>query len=169
MSLFLAADLLSPNLGLIFWTGLAFGLLLFLLGKYAWGPITAALEEREKTIEESITRAERALAEARQMQDANEAARRDAERQAREILGRAHEDAEGRKEQEKLQLKAELDRMRQQAVADIEQSTRQAQQALRTEMADLVVAATGKLLAENLDDERQHRLAERFIAELPAN
>ena len=87
MALVLAASLLSANFGLAIWLGIAFLLLMILLRKFAWGPITSALEERESTIEESITRAERALAEAKQLQADNESARRDAERQAHQIIG----------------------------------------------------------------------------------
>ena len=68
-----AGGLLSANAGLAFWLGIAFLLLLVLLWKFAWGPILSALTERESTIEESMTRAERALAEAKQLQADNEA------------------------------------------------------------------------------------------------
>ncbi|MEX0748238.1 MAG: F0F1 ATP synthase subunit B, partial [Rhodothermales bacterium] len=91
MNFILTADLLSPNAGLIFWKALVFGLLLFLLYKFAWGPITRALSEREETIDASIKRAELALAEARQIQEQNEKARREAEQEAQRVLHEARE------------------------------------------------------------------------------
>ena len=47
-------ELLTPNLGLVFWTAVSFGIVLWLLSKYAWGPITSALKEREESIKEAL-------------------------------------------------------------------------------------------------------------------
>jgi len=169
MELLLAADLLSPSIGVIFWTALAFLILVGLLSKYAWKPITGALEEREKTIEESITRAERALAEAKQLQADTDVKRREAEQQAQVILREARESADRLRTEDVEKTKAEVLRLQQQAQADIERQRLQAMADLRQEVARLAIGAAGKLLTENLDDERQHRLVERFIDEMPKN
>ena len=169
MAFLLAQSLLSPSLGVIFWTALAFLLLLLLLSKFAWGPITGALEEREKTIEESITRAERALAEAKRLQADNESARRQAELQAQQILREAREEADRLRGAEVDKTKAQLQQMHAAAQADLERQRQQAMTDLRQEVARLAIGAAEKLLAENLDDERQHRLVDRFIAGMPQN
>ena len=169
MAFFLAQSLLSPSLGVIFWTALAFLLLLFLLSKFAWKPITGALEEREKTIEESITRAERALAEAKRLQADNEAARREAERQAQAILRDAREEADRVRNAEVDKTRGQLQQMQAAAQADLERQRQQAVADLRQEVARLAVGAAEKLLGESLNDERQHRLVERFIDEMPQN
>jgi F-type H+-transporting ATPase subunit b len=170
MTLLLAeSSLLSPHVGLIFWTLVVFGLLLLLLRKFAWGPMVGALDEREKTIEESINRAEAALAEARQMQADNEAARREAERQAQAILRESREAADRQRAAEVEQTKADLAKMQEQARAEIEREKQQALAALRAEVADLAIGAAEKILAENLDDDRQRKLVDRFIADLPQN
>ena len=165
----IAVNLLSPHVGLIFWTVVIFGLLLLLLRKFAWGPIVGALDQREKTIEESITRAERALEEARRMQSDNEAARREAERERQAILRAATEEADRRRAEEIERTKAELARMQEQARAAIEQEKQQALTALRTEVADLAIGAAEKILRENLSDERQRQLVDRFLSEMPQN
>lgn len=165
----LASSLLSPHVGLIFWTLVIFGLLLLLLRKFAWGPVVHALDEREQTIEESITRAERALEEARQMQADNEAARRDAERQAQAVLREAKEEADRRRAEEIEKTKADLAKLQAQAREEIEREKTQALTALRTEVADLAIGAAEKLLRENLDDDRQRRLVEGFLDDLPQN
>ncbi len=116
----LASGLLSPNPGLFFWTFVVFVLLLFILSKFAWRPITASLGERERTIDESIRRAENALAEARQLQADNEAARRDAEAQARKLLSDANEAADRVRADRKVELDAELAARRQQAEAELD-------------------------------------------------
>ena len=169
MSLLLAASLLSPHVGLIFWTLIIFSLLLVVLGRFAWGPMVNALDERENTIEESINRAEAALAEARQMQADNETARREAERQAQTILREAREQADAQRAAEVDKTKAELAKMQEQARTDIEREKQQALTALRAEVADLAIGAAEKILRENLDDGRQRQLVDQFIADLPQN
>ncbi len=169
MTLLVASSLLSPHFGLIFWTLIVFAILLFVLGKYAWGPMVGALDEREKTIEESLTRAESALEEARKMQEDNEAARRDAERQAQSILRDARDASDQLRTEEVEKTKAQLAQMQEQARADIEREKTQALTALRSEVASLAIGAAGKILDENLDDDRQRKLVDSFLDDLPQN
>ncbi len=169
MTLLLASSLLSPHTGLIFWTLVVFAILLFVLGKFAWRPMVSALDEREKTIEESLTRAESALEEARKMQADNESARRDAERQAQTILRDARDASDQLRSEEVDKTKAQLSQMQEQARADIQREKVQALASLRAEVADLAIGAAGKILNENLDDDRQRRLVETFLDELPKN
>jgi len=56
-------DLITPDLGLMFWTGLIFVLLLFILTKFIWKPILAAVNSREKNISDSLELAERTMNE----------------------------------------------------------------------------------------------------------
>ncbi len=167
MTLLLASSLLSPHAGLIFWTLIVFGLLLFVLGKYAWKPMVSALDEREKTIEESLTRAESALEEASRMQEDNEAARRDAERQAQSILRDARDASDQLRSEEVEKTKAQLAHLQEQARVDIEREKTQALVALRAEVAELAIGAAGKILDENLDDARQRKLVDAFLDDLP--
>ena len=169
MTLFLAADLLAPNFGLIFWMALAFLTLLFLLSKYAWGPITAALAERETTIETSLTRAEKALAEAKQLAADNEKARRDAELQAQQILRDAREAADASRAEQVEKTRAQIRQMQATAEAEIEREKQQALAELRSEVADLAIQAAEKILHENLDAGRQKKIVDDFIADLPKN
>lgn len=169
MELILAADLLSPHAGLVFWKFLTFLLLLFLLYKFAWGPISSALVQREKTIDESITRAEKALAEARQIQADNEKARRESEQEAQRILREARDTAERLRSEEVERTRAQIRQMQQQAQAEIEREKQSALGELRTEVADLAIQAAGKILRANLDGSRQRKIVEDFIDDLPKN
>ncbi len=169
MTLFLAADLLSPNVGLIFWMGLAFLVLLLLLSKFAWGPITSALAEREQTIEDSLTSAQKALAEAKQLSADNERARREGEAQAQQIMREAREAAEALRAEQVEKTRAQLRTMQDQAQAEIEREKQQALAELRAEVADLAIQAAEKILHETLDAPRQKRLVEDFISDLPKN
>ncbi|MDP1994372.1 MAG: hypothetical protein Q8K40_03905, partial [Ignavibacteria bacterium] len=66
-----SGGLLSVNPGLAFWTVLTFLILLFILKKFAWKPILAALDEREQKIKDSLLMAEKANEEAKQMIEDN--------------------------------------------------------------------------------------------------
>jgi F-type H+-transporting ATPase subunit b len=169
MNMILAADLLAPNFGLVIWITLVFLALLFVLRRYAWGPITSALEDRERTIDESIQRAEQALAEARQLQADNERARREAELDAQRLLRAAREQADHLRHEEVQKTREQIQQMRDQAQAEIEREKDTALDALRAEVADLAIQAAEKILQENLDAPRQRRLVENFIDELPKN
>jgi F-type H+-transporting ATPase subunit b len=169
MNMIIAANLLSPNFGLVIWLAIVFGLLLFVLRRYAWGPITSALETREQTIDESIQRAEKALAEAKQIQADNQKARREAEQEAQRLLRESREEAERLRGEEVQKTREQIQQMRDQAQAEIEREKDSALSELRTEVADLAIQAAEKILQENLDAQRQRRLVESFIDELPKN
>lgn len=165
----LAAGLLSPNVGLAVWLLIAFGLLFLLLSKFAFPAIIGGLKEREQTIEESMTRAERALAEAKQLQADNETARRDAERQAQAILREARETAEAQRAADVEKTRTEIARLQEAARADIEREKQQALAELRSEVSGLAIGAAEKILRENLDPARQAALVDQFLADLPKN
>ena len=165
----LAAGLLSPNVGLIFWITLTFLLLLLLLRRFAWGPILKALDTRERKIEESMARAEQALAEARKIQADNDRARREAEQEAQRILREAREAAEHLRAEEIEKTRAQIRQMQEQAQAEIEREKQSALNALRAEVADLAIRAAEKILHENLDATRQRKIVDAFIDDLPKN
>lgn len=164
----LAAGLLSPNTGLIFWTILVFGLLLFVLGKFAWGPITKALAERETTIDASIQQAERALAEAKQLQANNEQARRDADADARRVQAEAREAAERYRAEAFEKAKADAAAIVEQGRQEIEREKLAALQQIRAEVADLAIASAEKILRKEIDTPAQRQMVDRFLDTLPA-
>lgn len=169
MDIILAADLLTPNAGLIFWKALVFGLLLFLLYKFAWNPIMAALSEREETIDSSIKRAEHALAEAKKIQQENTRARREAEAEAQRIMREARETADRVRTEEVDKTREQIRKLKEQAEADIEREKQSALDELRDEVAALAIGAAEKILRETLDTGRQRKLVDRFIDDLPTN
>ncbi len=169
MNIIFAANLLSPNFGLVIWLAIVFSILLVILKRYAWGPITSALEDRERTIDESIQRAEKALTEAKQLQADNERARREAEQEAQRLLRAAREQADHLRNEEVQKTREQIQHLRDQAQAEIEREKDSALDALRAEVADLAIQAAEIILQENLDAPRQRRLVETFIDELPKN
>jgi F-type H+-transporting ATPase subunit b len=87
-------ELVKPAIGLIFWMVVTFGLLLFILGKYAWKPILGMLNEREKTIGDSLAEAQKARAEMAQLTAKNEELLNQAKEERNKILHEAKEAAD---------------------------------------------------------------------------
>ncbi|HWB62494.1 MAG TPA: F0F1 ATP synthase subunit B [Chitinophagales bacterium] len=87
-------ELVKPAIGLVFWMVITFGLLVFILGKFAWKPILAMLNEREKTIEDSLAQAEKARSEMAQLTAKNEELLNAAKEERNKILNEAKEAAE---------------------------------------------------------------------------
>ena len=164
----LAAGLLEPASGLIVWKVLAFGILLYILYKYAWGPITESLKEREEQIDHSIRRAEKALAEAKEIQKQNQKDRREAEQKAQRILREARESAESLREDEMEKTRKKIRQMQDQAQAEIEREKQGALQELRDEVADLAIEAASKILKEDIDSKRQRQLVDPVVEDRTA-
>ena len=163
-----AGDLLSPNGGLMFWTLVTFVILLIILGKLVFPKITAAVEAREKALEEAIEGAKRdreaaaqALAE---QQRQIEAARNEAQR----II------AEGRQTGEQVRAQMIEDTRQQQqqmlegARREIEQEKERAIAELRREAIDLAIAGAGKVIEKNLDDQANRKIVESFLSSIPS-
>lgn len=169
MTAVLAQSLIMPDVGLIFWKTIAFLLFLYVLYKFAWGPITEAMEDREQEIGNSIQRAEEALAEAKEIQAENKEARREAEREAQRILREARESAEELREDEEAETRRRIQQMKEQAEAEIEREKQAALEELRDEVADLAVQAASKILKKGMDEDRHRELVHDAIDELPRN
>jgi F-type H+-transporting ATPase subunit b len=165
----LAANLLAPDAGLIVWITITFAVLLFLLKKFAWGPITSALATREDTIRESMEQAERALAEAKQLQSDNTKARREAEAQAQSIIREARDESERLRTEEVDKTRDQIHQLQETAQAEIEREKENALNSLRQEVADLAIQAAEAILRENLDADRQKKIVEDFLGDLSKN
>ncbi len=150
---------------LAIWTAVVFVVLLLVLGKFAWGPITTGLQKREQRIADEIASAERSNAEARRLleqyedrlaasgeevQQMLDKARRDAEQAGREIVERARTDA-----------KAEHRR----AVEDIEQAAADALRELAEQSATLAVDLAGRIVEGRLDPQAHAHLIEQAVAD----
>jgi F-type H+-transporting ATPase subunit b len=132
--------LVSPNVGLMIWTLLAFTATLYVLRRWAFPRINEALEKRQRAIEESIEAAERT--------------RREADELLEEYRERLKEAREKREE------------LLEQTRRDIEAETQRALQEIRKEVADLTVLATEKVTRKALTPEDQRRLVEEALRDL---
>jgi F-type H+-transporting ATPase subunit b len=158
--------LVSPDVGLMIWTLLAFLVAFFILRKYAFPRISEALERRQRLIEESIDTAERTKQEAEQLLAEYRERLKEARVQAEEIVIRARKAAEQHEREAVEKAKESREDLLQQTRRDIEAETRRAIQEIRREVADLTVAATEKVTRKTLTEEDQRRLVEEALTEL---
>src|SRR3954453_7514129 len=163
-----AADsfLVSPNVGLMVWTLVIFGLVFFVLKRAVFPRITEALDKRQRAIEESIDAAERTRREADALLSEYRERLSDARGQADEIVARARRTAETSEGEILAEARTKREEMMAQTRRDIEQETRRAIQQIRAEVADLTVLATEKVTRKSLDSEDQKRLVDQALAEL---
>jgi F-type H+-transporting ATPase subunit b len=158
--------LVSPSVGLMIWTLLAFGITLYLLNKLAFPRIAAALDRRRVAIEQSIDSAEQAKREADQLLEEYRARLREAREQAEDIVGRARKAGENLRDETKAEASKQREEMLAATRRDIEQETRRALEELRREVADLTVAATEKITRKSLDAEDHRRLIDEALSEV---
>jgi F-type H+-transporting ATPase subunit b len=158
--------LVSPDVGLMIWTLVVFGLTLFFLWKVAFPRIAEALDKRQRAIEESIDAAEHTRREADELLSEYRERLSDARGQADEIVARARRTAEASEGEILAEARTKREEMMAQTRRDIEAETRRAIQQIRAEVADLTVLATEKVTRKSLDSDDQKRLVEQALAEL---
>jgi F-type H+-transporting ATPase subunit b len=158
--------LVTPDIGLMIWTLLVFGLTMLLLWKLAFPRIGAALDRRQQAIEESIDAAERTREEADQLLAEYRERLTAARHQADEIVARARKAGEQQEADAVNAGKQRREELLEQARKDIETETRRAIQEIRAEVADLTIMATEKVTRKTLTGEDQRRLVEEAVAEL---
>jgi F-type H+-transporting ATPase subunit b len=155
--------LLSPSGGLMFWTLAIFVVLLIILSKYAYKPLLASVEAREKALQDALDKAQRdredaarVLAEHRQQLDA---ARGEAQKLIAEGRATAEKLRTDLLEQTRVQQQDMLDRARR----DIDTARTNAIADLRREAVDLAIAGAGKVIERNLDSDANRRLVESYL------
>ena len=158
--------LVSPELGLMIWTLIAFGVSFWVLRKFAFPRIAAWLDKRAQAIQDSIDAAASTKAEADQLLEEYRARLREAREQADDIVGRARKAADNLQDEAKQDAKRYRDELMETTRRDIEAETRRALDEIRKEVADLTVVATEKVTRKSLDDEDHRRLIQEALDEV---
>jgi F-type H+-transporting ATPase subunit b len=158
--------LITPNVGLMIWTLLLFGISMYVLAKVAFPRISEALERRQHAIEDSIDAAERTRSEADELLAEYRERLKDARQQSDEIVERARKAAEVHERDAHEDAQAKREQLLEQTRREIETETRRAIQEIRREVADLTVMATEKVTRKTLSEEDQRRLVEEALGEL---
>jgi F-type H+-transporting ATPase subunit b len=162
--------LVTPDLGTFFWMLLMFIILLIILRKFAWKPILNALENREKSIEDSLRSAERAREEMEELKLDNEKimaeARlerdnmlKDTKQTGEKILSDAREKAS---EEARLLLEATREAIENEKTLAVDE--------IRRQVAELSVEIAEKILREKLkDDKQQKELVDKLLKDIKLN
>ncbi|TFV96080.1 F0F1 ATP synthase subunit B [Algoriphagus kandeliae] len=163
-------DLITPGSGLIFWQLFGFLGLLFILIKFAWKPMLAALEERESSIENALKSAEIARNEMANLKAENEKLLAEARLERDNILKKAQEASNKMIEEAKTEAQKQGAQLIENAKAVIETEKKAALADVKNQVAALTLEVTEKLLKKNLsDDASQKALVDEFVKDLKLN
>jgi len=158
--------LVSPNVGLMLWTLIAFGVSMLILKKFAFPAIGEALDKRAATIDESLNAAVRTKEEAEELLEEYRARLKEAREQAEDIVARSRKAADTTIEEAKAEAKEYAEEQRAATLKDIESAKQLALDDIRKEVADLTVIATEKVTRKSLDDADHRRLIEDALSEV---
>ncbi|GAB4446199.1 MAG: F0F1 ATP synthase subunit B [Bacteroidales bacterium] len=149
--------LVTPGIGLIFWMLIAFSILLFILGKFAWKPILKMLHDREESIEKALQAAEEAKLEMQKLQANNEQIVAEARKQADTIIKEAREIKEKMISDAKNAASIEADKVMKNAKAAIESEKNQALNEIRNQIAEFSVLIAEKIIRKELSNENKQK------------
>jgi len=156
--------LVVPDPGMVIWTWIVFFLFLIILRKFAWRPILQTLEEREESIQKSISDAEEARSS---LEAASQEQRKlidEGRAKASETISGAKNNATAIAEETRKKAKAESEKMITDAREEIIQQQEAAIVELRSKVSNLSVLVTSKLLNADLDNDRNRELATAYMS-----
>lgn len=163
-------DLILPSSGLIFWQLIGFLALLFILIKFAWKPMLAALEERESSIENALKAAEQAKADMANLKSENEKLLQEARLERDNILKKAQDASVKLIEDAKNEASKVAAQQIENAKAVIETEKKAALAEVKSQVALLTLEVTEKLLRKNLsNDAAQKELIDGFVKDIKLN
>lgn len=139
----------------------------FVLGKLGWGPLLRLIEEREKSVRDSVEGAHKANAEAAALLDKHKEMMRDAGRERDEVMRRTLKEAEQIKAEMVQKARSEGESLLKRAQEQIGREKALAIQELRAQVAEIAVEAAGKIVTSSLTPEVQRKLVGDYIANLP--
>ncbi len=150
-------EIVTPGIGLIFWMTLSFGILVFILAKFAWVPILATLHERENSIEEALNQADKARDEMRALKSDNEELLRQAKEERSAILKDARSIRDTIIEESKTRANQEYNRILEAAKESIHYEKMAAITELKNQIATLSIDIAEKILKEELTDKENQK------------
>lgn len=170
MTLLALNPLVSPDPGLFIWSTVAFLILFFLLSKFAWKPIVKALDERERSIEDALSKAEMAKAEMAKLISENEDLLKEARLERDSILKEAKEIKDQIINDAKDQAKIEGARLIEKAKDEITNQKLAAMAEIKNQVSSLSLAIAEKVLRKQLEDQdKQQALVNDLLKEVKLN
>ena len=151
----------------LFWvlvSAINFLILFAIVWTFAFKPLAKTLDDRKAAIEQGLMDAEQARRDRESAEAERTATLAEARREANDILARAQKVAQESRDADIAATRAELERMRERASAELEAEKTRAIADLRGEVADLALAAAGRVVGETMSDDRQRRLVQEFLS-----
>ena len=164
-SLFILGSLITPGIGLIFWTSVVFLLLLVLLGKYAWKPILNAIKTREQSIQDALSSADKALNDMRELQANNEKILNQARSERDSMLKEARETKDAIIAEAKQKAQADADRIMSTAREQITNEKNAAVADLKNQVAVLSIEIAEKILRKELSNKAEQEAYAKSLAD----
>lgn len=163
-------DLITPDLGLIFWTGLVFLLLMFILTKFIWKPLMGAVKARETNIQEALEMAEKTKAEMKKLQTQNENLLKEARIERDSMIKDAKEVSTRMVEEAKAKAKAEAEKVLANAQLAIAAEKNAALTELKTQVATMALEIAEKVVRQELAGaDQQKQMASKLAEEISLN
>lgn len=163
-------ELVTPGIGLVFWTAVVFVILLVLLSKLAWKPILGAIKQREESIDQALKSAEKAKADMAALQASNEKLLQEARLERDSILKEARDAKEQMIAEAKTKANAEADKILVQAKAAIQNEKVAALTELKNQVASMSIEIAEKIIrAELANDDKQKVLVQNLLKDVTLN
>ena len=160
-------DLITPGLGLVFWTAITFLCLLFILKKFAWKPILGAVSDREKSIKDALASAEEAKKEMQNLNASNEQLLKDARAERDALMKDARDIKDKMISDAKEEAKEVTSKLIENAQASIEQEKQAALAELKKQVADLSIGIAETVIKKELaSKDDQLKLVEGILKEV---
>jgi len=155
----------------LFWVIVAaanFAVFFLLAWRIVIEPLGERLQERRERIEQGLKDADAARRDREAAADQRQGILNEARREASDIVQRAQKVSDETREKGVADTQAEIDRMRERAVADIDAERKRALADVRAQVADLALLAAGKVVGETISGERERRLVDEFLTQVSA-
>jgi len=159
-------DIIIPQPGSIIWTACVFFVLLFVLGKFAWGPIIKSLQAREDSIRKDIDDANKARLEAQELLQEYRKQLDDARKEAQKLVNEASERAEKLYEEKRQEADHNAQAMIEKAKSEIELERQKAAEELKQQVVEIAITAASKVVGHALQPDDHRDLIDREIDRL---
>ena len=158
--------LIKVTPGLMIWTIISFLITLFVLKRYAFGPIQRMIDQRRERIEQAIAEADNARDEARRLLEEHRKLIGQAKSESEEILAEARRVADAQRERVRQETDEDRQRRLDETRRQVDQATVQALGQIRDEVGRLSLLAAEKVTRKSLDQADQKRLIDEALAEI---
>ena len=163
-------ELVKPDFGLVFWMTVSFLIVVFLMRKFAWGPILTMLKERETSIEDALNAAKKAKEEVANMKAENERILQEARNERDKMLKEARDTKDAIVNEARTKAQVEGDRMITIARETINNEKNAAITELKNQVAAMSIEIAEKILRQELsNDEKQKNLMDNLMKDISLN